>query len=680
MDTSSTSNVKLKCLWQSGIDFKPFCLINSTTTSAKSKYPLSFLQIMEHIGFVNDVKSLILQLGYVPGALLSESYTIEETNQNIGGPISVGASIHGDPSQTYEGRSSSHFIGGGCNPLTNSSQVATLVGQSCLSTIRQIQDNQLMKASTIHSPNLIQSSVKSHNDQCQQKLPPIIKPKLSFQSRLESEVAKAEVITPNPDLWLNQNAVPYNAQFGLNHQPSVGSSGSSSNNPRLMENQLLSDACVQGRINNNLSASNCFFSSQLQTNEGLGSDSCKSSHIAPLLGEGVQNGMNYLISISPPSDINMNKSADVSLSCTDLAGIGLQKGDALKSEVIPLSDRVDLLNIGHILLGDSDHSHQLVPRRQKLENDLFQALGIPLTCADQQINLSEEIPGSLHEFPKPENGSQGPKSRNPIHEDICVQPASGDDLFDILGVDFKSKLFNGTGNGSVIDGPDMNLKDPCKGSSTSMTFQDKGSNFYSICEGMSDSDIFIGSGSDHLLEAIVSRTHSATKQSSDDNVSCRTTLTKISSSSVPGTSPTYGQSNMPDQMQRNLFSLPLEKYGTKGSSSIRSGCSKDEIGNCSRGSSIYGSQISSWVEQGHNLNRESSVSTAYSKRPDEIGKSSRKRLKPGENPRPRPKDRQMIQDRVKELREIVPNGAKVTHLFSFLPPCFLRGHFTRLKY
>ncbi|EPS58800.1 hypothetical protein M569_16012, partial [Genlisea aurea] len=36
----------------------------------------------------------------------------------------------------------------------------------------------------------------------------------------------------------------------------------------------------------------------------------------------------------------------------------------------------------------------------------------------------------------------------------------------------------------------------------------------------------------------------------------------------------------------------------------------------------------------------------------------RKRVKPGENPRPRPKDRQMIQDRVKELREIVPNGAK----------------------
>ncbi|KAK5804252.1 transcription factor EMB1444-like isoform X1 [Gossypium arboreum] len=37
---------------------------------------------------------------------------------------------------------------------------------------------------------------------------------------------------------------------------------------------------------------------------------------------------------------------------------------------------------------------------------------------------------------------------------------------------------------------------------------------------------------------------------------------------------------------------------------------------------------------------------------------SRKRARPGDNPRPRPRDRQMIQDRLKELRELVPNGAK----------------------
>ncbi|KAF8388216.1 hypothetical protein HHK36_026882 [Tetracentron sinense] len=39
-------------------------------------------------------------------------------------------------------------------------------------------------------------------------------------------------------------------------------------------------------------------------------------------------------------------------------------------------------------------------------------------------------------------------------------------------------------------------------------------------------------------------------------------------------------------------------------------------------------------------------------------KINRKRTRPGENCRPRPRDRQLIQDRVKELRELVPNGSK----------------------
>ncbi|KAL1187396.1 hypothetical protein V6Z11_A01G246200 [Gossypium hirsutum] len=37
-----------------------------------------------------------------------------------------------------------------------------------------------------------------------------------------------------------------------------------------------------------------------------------------------------------------------------------------------------------------------------------------------------------------------------------------------------------------------------------------------------------------------------------------------------------------------------------------------------------------------------------------------RRAKPGDNPKARPRDRQLIRDRLKELRELVPNGAKVT--------------------
>jgi len=46
-------------------------------------------------------------------------------------------------------------------------------------------------------------------------------------------------------------------------------------------------------------------------------------------------------------------------------------------------------------------------------------------------------------------------------------------------------------------------------------------------------------------------------------------------------------------------------------------------------------------------------------RPSEPGKANKKRARPGESSRPRPRDRQLIQDRIKELRELVPSGAKV---------------------
>ncbi|KAG0488579.1 hypothetical protein HPP92_007390 [Vanilla planifolia] len=54
----------------------------------------------------------------------------------------------------------------------------------------------------------------------------------------------------------------------------------------------------------------------------------------------------------------------------------------------------------------------------------------------------------------------------------------------------------------------------------------------------------------------------------------------------------------------------------------------------------------------------SEVSNAQHKLPNGSAKVVRRRARRGESTRRRPKDRQQIQDRVKELREIVPNGAK----------------------
>ncbi|KAE8688740.1 bHLH157 protein [Hibiscus syriacus] len=256
--------------------------------------------------------------------------------------------------------------------------------------------------------------------------------------------------------------------------------------------------------------------------------------------------------------------------------------------------------------------------------------------AGLQIMLSTQ----LHE-----SESFSSRSLNSAYKDACIEPPSGDDLFDVLGADLKSKLLNGKRNGVVAEESDS------KNTSVFRDMQNDFSDTFSVKEGVTD----------HLLDALVSSAQPAAKQISDDDVSCRTTLTKFGNSSVPSSSTTFGRVNFSNRVQEQLLG-GLHKSSLQGGTlplgSFRSGCSKDNAGICSQTTSVYGSQISSLVEPGHSSKHDSSLSTAYSKRNDEMTKPNRKRLKPGENPRPRPKDRQMIQDRVKELREIVPNGAK----------------------
>ncbi|KAL6511064.1 hypothetical protein OROGR_022188 [Orobanche gracilis] len=197
----------------------------------------------------------------------------------------------------------------------------------------------------------------------------------------------------------------------------------------------------------------------------------------------------------------------------------------------------------------------------------------------------------------------------------------GDDLFDVLGAGFKNKLFNNFWNSRTSTNestPNVHTSLP---SDTS--------------QGNSESGIFSPTNSDHLLEAVVFKIHPSTKCSHNDNVSC---TTNVSSLSEPNSS------------------LPYGRFGI--SCPFTDGPPKEELGNYAQVSSIHGSTISSWIKKDQKGKQNSSVSSSYSEKTDETSKTNRKRLKPGENPRPRPKDRQMIQDRFKELREIVPNGAK----------------------
>ncbi|XP_010510793.1 PREDICTED: transcription factor LHW-like isoform X1 [Camelina sativa] len=204
-------------------------------------------------------------------------------------------------------------------------------------------------------------------------------------------------------------------------------------------------------------------------------------------------------------------------------------------------------------------------------------------------------------------------------DDISSKRSLGsDDLFDMLGLDDKNKGCDNSWGVSQMrtDVLTRELSD------------------FRIIQEMDPEFVSSGyelSGTDHLLDAVVSGACSSSKQISDEtSESCKTTLTKVSNSSV--TTPSHSSPQGSQLFEKKHVQPPGP-------------------------SSVYGSQISSWVEQAHSLKREDSP-RMMNKNETAKPTNNRKRLKPGENPRPRPKDRQMIQDRVKELREIIPNGAK----------------------
>ncbi|XP_021652094.2 transcription factor LHW [Hevea brasiliensis] len=69
------------------------------------------------------------------------------------------------------------------------------------------------------------------------------------------------------------------------------------------------------------------------------------------------------------------------------------------------------------------------------------------------------------------------------------------------------------------------------------------------------------------------------------------------------------------------------------------------------------SQTGLWIDDSYSINNGGAI-LAKSKKLEEPTKATKKRARPGESIRPRPKDRQQIQDRIKELKGIIPDGGK----------------------
>jgi hypothetical protein len=231
-----------------------------------------------------------------------------------------------------------------------------------------------------------------------------------------------------------------------------------------------------------------------------------------------------------------------------------------------------------------------------------------------------------------------------------MDPTTGNDLFDIFGAEFPHLSHNVDGdltwNTAKQDSSERDAPE-------SSVHLDTPPVFGALDDEFPFSGIFSLTDSDQLLDAVISSVNPVGKQISGDSASCKTSLTDMPSSSYCGSKETKQQesSGAPPLLVKNELAV---------SNFVKQPCflEKTEDGCLSQNNGMHKSQIRLWIESGHNMKCESG-SASNSKGHDTPNKANRKRSRPGESSKPRPKDRQLIQDRIKELRELVPNGAKV---------------------
>ncbi|PIN03883.1 hypothetical protein CDL12_23589 [Handroanthus impetiginosus] len=561
----------------------------------------STLTIAENMGFVNDVVSLVLQLAYVPGFLQSDNYAAKELAPKIEGPV---CPLYSTPVEL---------------PLESDMINTGEVQNEMQSTIVAFQDS---NSSPYH--------LKPQDWHDEAKAARAVKLDCSSANQFTNGVAKAEVIPSNSDIWMS-------GYSSLHNSASVKDLSSSSlstlnhGSVRCTEQNILSDFSSQGNFTNPLS-------SNMRTNSGFISSSyegsCRPSVEANELCQGASSNVKPMTSIDSLADGSKKP------TFRGVANLNLSKMEST------FSDSVNCLTTNSLLSYSSGSKSyhmnnkftrsELNPSMEEIEQNTVPVQTVPLTQHDELLKVEDDR--------KPKIEGQSHPVNNSNYDDASVQPQCGDDLFDILGADFKNKLFSSYWSSCLSNGHNWEKNDsPSRKNLAS-------SEIYSTSPGNSDSGIFSLSGTDSLLDAMVSNVYPPYNQSLDNNVSCRTTLTDRSSSCAPKFSRPSGHV---DDVKGELLGIPkyLAKAGAVSSSSLRTVSTVEDSGTYSQSSCIY----DSWIG---NMKQNNSVATGYCNKLNEKSKTNRKRLKPCENPRPRPKDRQMIQDRVKELREIVPNGAK----------------------
>ncbi|KAL3752278.1 hypothetical protein ACJRO7_013002 [Eucalyptus globulus] len=611
----------------------------------------SSIAIMEHMGFVNDVKSLILQVACIPGALFSSSSAGKAGM--LGYPGSLTAAAPGN----CQVIGSESLMTKSCKDTSNSSRTAGFVGQSS-PLITNTVDNLQPAASTLLTLEKATSLAELCSHPSKSGRASLMKTSLSPRRGVDSGLARAEVIPANLDVWLNQHAVACNLGNDNRGQTALGPTDGTWSFFEPIKKKVSAGVVLEKPENKWTSFINSTVTAQPGRNQCSIINPCKTSDATQFH----QNAKLLHGVTRPPRSISVSCSHSESVSRNLVANASFHDADSTKLEGIPLFNLSEQLLSGasgqrNHLMSTKRGQTELPSKKQRVVNN-FSRQVMPPDYSD--ISLIEQKPEWALSSEKLEGGSQKVISSCDTYENASVQQLVRNDLFDILGADMTDNIIDGNLESLLTDGPYFDAHKSGAEASSVVNLQETQTDLGSLSEGVSESGIFSMTAVDNLLDAVVSGTRPTSKPISDDNISCRTSVTRISSSSVPSSSSLNKNFNMLNQEHKDFCGIQksLVKAGVSDSGSLRSGCSKNGVEICSVSNSFYGSHISSWVDQGHGIKQDDNVSTGYSKRQDGMIKSNRKRLKPGENPRPRPKDRQMIQDRVKELREIVPNGAK----------------------
>ncbi|XP_057967822.1 uncharacterized protein LOC131157575 [Malania oleifera] len=270
----------------------------------------------------------------------------------------------------------------------------------------------------------------------------------------------------------------------------------------------------------------------------------------------------------------------------------------------------------------------------KLNDELTQAIGVASVssglnggCVKNEFLQSNEPDSAQSSISNTFNLDGGEKSLD--------VPCIENDLFDSLGLDFGSGLAGECWENMIMPA--------ARGGHSAISS--------SISECVSEFDVgsmagprkglFSELGLEQLLEGITSNANSVTKSSSDDQLSS-TKRKRIENSVVNG-----------NQVQLTGLSC------IGGGMNVKQPLYNLDKNLASQKEAIPKSQVGLWIDDSYSINARSTV-TSQSKKHEEPKKVTRKRVRPGESTRPRPKDRQLIQDRLKELKEIIPNGSKLS--------------------